>query len=340
MTTEGRPAVNTNVPTDPDATQYDNRARRTSIVWRHPKLALTFTLLAVATLVAVVWTLWAERERPTELRVLNADTSGGTALVVYHPGLTDFQERVTNAFADGLVANGWRVEITTASGRAPIELSSYDLLVLGSPTYWWTPARPVTRYVDQVTSLNDRQAILIVTCSGMCDRSASVLSERVRDAGGEVVQTLKLSKWAPTTSRPQVITSKSPRTSRGGRQWKSRYLRSEGRIVGLAAHNADAVATCLLTNRAVLDCSGTNGSGTGCDCRRRALGCARRMAGSTARRFLSSRRYPRHHRGCRRGACRADRTRLGRRVSPLDCAARVLRSDEFRGDFHVDWTAL
>jgi hypothetical protein len=46
--------------------------------------------------------------------VLNADGSE-TALVIYHPGLSSFMKDVAYAFADGLVENGWRVEITTAS---------------------------------------------------------------------------------------------------------------------------------------------------------------------------------------------------------------------------------
>jgi hypothetical protein len=56
-----------------------------------------------------------------------------TALVVYQAGLTAFPKDTSYAFANGLAASWWRVEITTASSQAPSDLSNYSLLVLGFP---------------------------------------------------------------------------------------------------------------------------------------------------------------------------------------------------------------
>ena len=58
----------------------------------------------------------------SEIEVLNAE---GSALIIYHPGLSSFMQDVAYAFADGLVENGWRVEITTASSQAPTDMSDY-----------------------------------------------------------------------------------------------------------------------------------------------------------------------------------------------------------------------
>ena len=76
-------------------------------------------------------TAWVEfHEVISEVKVLNPESDKGTALVIYQKGLRDFAPKVAFAFANGLVSNGWRVEITTVSPNAPTHISSYDLLVL------------------------------------------------------------------------------------------------------------------------------------------------------------------------------------------------------------------
>jgi flavorubredoxin len=131
------------------------------------------------------------------MTVINPSAAAGTALVVYHPGLSDFLRDVANAFAEGLVANGWRVELTSASAQAPRDLGRYDLLVLASPTYWWTPARPALRYVDRLDSLDGKATAILITASGQPARSRSVMEAHVRQKGGAIVASLALTAWKP-----------------------------------------------------------------------------------------------------------------------------------------------
>ena len=60
---------------------------------------------------------------------------------------------ITRAFSEGLVSNGWRVDVTTASKEAPTDLTGYDLLVLSAPTYDWVPAKPIQRYLERLGDL-------------------------------------------------------------------------------------------------------------------------------------------------------------------------------------------
>jgi hypothetical protein len=82
---------------------------------------------------------------------LGGNGSTGSALIVHHRGRgpTQFQARVQRAFAEGLQAQGWQVDITTASRQTSTDVSGYDLLVLGAQAYNWCPARPVVDYVDR-----------------------------------------------------------------------------------------------------------------------------------------------------------------------------------------------
>jgi hypothetical protein len=123
-------------------------------------------LIIILALLAAAWILsywWLNKEVAGKVEIHNPEGDGGSALVVYHPGRGTFHRQVIDGFAEGLVASGWRVEVATASNHAPTELANYDLLVLGSPTYWFTPSLPIRRYVRQIGDLAGQPTVTIVT---------------------------------------------------------------------------------------------------------------------------------------------------------------------------------
>jgi hypothetical protein len=133
---------------------------------------------------------WLNREVVRPLEVLNPEGETGTALVAYHPGKSSFQRDVSHAFAEGLVANGWRVEITTASSEAPTDLSGYDLLVLGAPTYEWLPAKRLQTYVRGLGDLAGQPTVTIISGSGYTLLSQPAMERMVQEAGGRLVESL------------------------------------------------------------------------------------------------------------------------------------------------------
>jgi len=173
------------------------------VAWRLYRMAkaLIKTVLVAALVILIVGVallyLVTSQEVVSSIEVLNRGGDQGTALVVYHPGLTGFHERVTSAFADGLVSNGWRVEMTTASPYAPTDLSSYDLLVLGGPTYFWTPNRPIKSYLSRLGNLGGKRTAIIITALGMGERSISTMERLVQAANGDLVKSLLLYSLAP-----------------------------------------------------------------------------------------------------------------------------------------------
>ena len=140
----------------------------------------------------------------SEVKTLNPGADKGTAFVVYHPGKSAFQERVITGFAEGLVSNGWRVEITTASGQAPTDLSGYDLLVLGGSTYVFTPNRPIRNYLKRLGNLAGQRTVTIITAMGAGKRSASIMGDIVRAANGDLVNSLLLYKMRPNKDNNYV----------------------------------------------------------------------------------------------------------------------------------------
>ncbi|HEY74127.1 MAG TPA: hypothetical protein G4N99_12760, partial [Thermoflexia bacterium] len=137
------------------------------------------------------------REVVSNVEVLNPGGESGTALVVYHPGKSDFQGRVFSGFAEGLTSNGWRAEITTASSQSPTDLSGCDLLVLGGPTYGFAPNLPIRRYIGRLRDLGGQRTVTIITALGVGERSAAIMEGLVREANGDLVKGLLLYKMRP-----------------------------------------------------------------------------------------------------------------------------------------------
>jgi len=118
------------------------------------------------------------------IEVLNANGSA-TALIIYHPGLSSFMKDVAYAFADGLVENGWRVEITTASSQAPTDLSGYSLLALGSPVYAGNPSPTIKRHLERIGDLQEIETVILIT-SGGNSTSDLTMQQNVEEYNGAV----------------------------------------------------------------------------------------------------------------------------------------------------------
>ena len=157
-------------------------------------------LIIILAILAAAWILsywWLNQEVAGKVEVHNPDGHGGSALVVYHPGRGTFHRRVIGGFVKGLVESGWRVEAVTASEHAPTDLTNYDLLVLGSPTYWFTPSLPIRRYLRRISDLDGQPTVTIVTGLGAGERSSKVLQGKVRDAHGNVARSLTFYRMRP-----------------------------------------------------------------------------------------------------------------------------------------------
>ncbi len=98
---------------------------------------------------------------------------------------------------EGLVSNGWRVEVTTPSAQTATDLSGYDLLVLGGPTYGFTPNQAIKRYLKRLGDLDGQRTVTIITALGAGERSTAIMENLVRQANGDLVRALLLYKSRP-----------------------------------------------------------------------------------------------------------------------------------------------
>lgn len=169
-------------------------------------LAIVIIVLALAWILSY---LWLNKEVVSPVEVRNPEGKTGTALVVDHPGRGSFHVQVVAGFVEGLVDSGWRVEIATMSTQAPTDLSGYDLLVLGSPTYWFTPSWPMRRYLARLGNFEGRRVVTIVTGMGAGERSASIAEKWVRERGGDLVKGLLFYWMRPNDDDNYVNTAQN-----------------------------------------------------------------------------------------------------------------------------------
>ena len=162
------------------------------------KILLVTLLIIVAISVSLLsYASFAMNNDVVTQLVIKNPTGNKTALVLYHPGLSSFSHDVSYAFADGLVSNGWRVEIATSSIEAPTNLSKYSLLVISSNTYAFTPDSPTTRQLERIGNLNGIQTVLLTLGAGSAQESQKALETTIQTSNGTILQSLILYSMAP-----------------------------------------------------------------------------------------------------------------------------------------------
>ena len=132
----------------------------------------------------------------SELVIKNPEGSK-TALLLYHPGLSSFSHDVSHSFAEGLASKNWRVEITTPSIEAPTDLSKYDLLVVSSNTYAFTPDSPTIRQLERIGNLNGIQTVLLTLGAGSALESKQSLEIMVEAQNGTIIGSILVYSMAP-----------------------------------------------------------------------------------------------------------------------------------------------
>jgi flavodoxin len=145
-----------------------------------------------------------------DIQTINPEGNTGKVFVVFRPGITDFQERMIDAFLQGLIKNDWAVDITSASSKTPYKIDQYDLLVLGMPTYGGLPHQTILDFLDILGDLNGKRTALIVTAMGS-DEARKALENKVRNANGIIAESLTVYNMKENKENPRDICYKAGR---------------------------------------------------------------------------------------------------------------------------------
>jgi hypothetical protein len=152
-------------------------------------------------------------ETVTQLKTINPTSSGPRVIVVYSPGISDFHQRMVDSFTSGLVASNWSVDIVTASSQAPVDLTSYSLLVIGGPLYGGKPSKPIQDYMARLSDLKGLRVYTLLTTAGSPHDADQIMTTWITTHGGVQAGKLTLFTMAPNTpvegtSDPALIATK------------------------------------------------------------------------------------------------------------------------------------
>lgn len=160
-------------------------------------LLVTFLVLVIVSIPLVVYTSFGMNNDVITQIVVKNPEGNKIALVLYHPGLSSFSHDVAYAFSDGLVANDWRVEITTPSVEAPTDLSKYNLLVVSSNTYGFNPDSPTARHLERIGDLGGIETVAITLGAGSAEQSQKIFEDMLELHNGTIIDSLLLYHMAP-----------------------------------------------------------------------------------------------------------------------------------------------
>lgn len=74
----------------------------------------------------------------------------GNALVVYDPGITGFAKDVATKVAGDLQSNGYTVTLAGVRSSAAANVSGYDVIVAGGPTYAGNVSSSIRSYLQEL----------------------------------------------------------------------------------------------------------------------------------------------------------------------------------------------
>jgi len=121
------------------------------------------------------------------IEIISDQGTEGSALIVYQPGFSDFQEKITSSFAQGLVDAQWQVDRCTTSKATLVNLAKYDLLIIGTNTYWWNIDRPTRHFLSESNIPENVMVTGLITAAGASGRAERKLHKSIEDAGGTVI---------------------------------------------------------------------------------------------------------------------------------------------------------
>ncbi|MCW4023877.1 MAG: hypothetical protein NWF01_02440 [Candidatus Bathyarchaeota archaeon] len=156
-------------------------------------IALVVVFIVFISIAGMLMSGMINREIVSEVEILNADGTK-TALIVYQPGFSSSPRDYSYAFAEGLAASNWKVEITTASPQAPSDLSKYSLVTFAFPVYGGTAGTAVVSYINRIGDLGGVDTVILACGGGDVKENLNPpLKQQVQDANGNFYKGLSLS---------------------------------------------------------------------------------------------------------------------------------------------------
>jgi len=139
--------------------------------------AIIGIILGVIILISVVvWIIGHSGSSDSEiLKPEGAIT--GKALVVYDPGLSGGTKTAATYMAEDLKSKGYEVKLASVKSGNLSDLSGYNFLIVGSPTYGAKPTEPITSYLNSLENPGNITAGVFALSAGNTQDAEMVMKD-------------------------------------------------------------------------------------------------------------------------------------------------------------------
>ncbi len=152
---------------------------------------------AILVFLAFIFNIWLNMDSILPLNTIENTEVQGKVLVVAHYDPWNYHTAVLEQYIEGLINEGWHVDIVSAGVNYSWELEGYDVLVLSGPEIFGTACRPLTRYLREVGDLEGMQVVTLTTGFWFTQHVSDMLTHAVVNSNGVLLQELIIFQSQP-----------------------------------------------------------------------------------------------------------------------------------------------
>ena len=125
-----------------------------------------------------ILTLIVQLPNPKKQINLGIKKAPQKALIVYHPDLFyNFDEQISNSFAEGLASKNWKATVATVSA-AQSNTIDFDLYVFCANTYNFAPDWKIEKFIKN-KNIENKSIVNITLGAGSTERSKQIMDDLV-----------------------------------------------------------------------------------------------------------------------------------------------------------------
>lgn len=125
-------------------------------------ILLGISIIIMITMVTTVNFLLASKKGNNEKKI-SSKNSGKKALIVFQPGLSQATSKAAEQIAKGLNKGGYEIILNNPGQHLSTDISKFELVVFGSPTYGGQVSKVLTQYMSEIKDFSFSKVILFTT---------------------------------------------------------------------------------------------------------------------------------------------------------------------------------
>lgn len=94
-------------------------------------------------------------------KILESTKLDKKALIIYQPSLSKMTSKISGEIAKGLNESGYEVVINYPGEHLSTDLSKYDIVIFGSPTYGGKISNVLTKYISKVKDYSSNVKVVL-----------------------------------------------------------------------------------------------------------------------------------------------------------------------------------